>query len=91
MSLTGEHAFELRHPGQFFIGGQWVTPSTSSVFDVINPATEELVIKVAEAQAEDIHRAVTAARTAFDAGPWPQDLRHQHRAVGLLVVFEDRH
>jgi acyl-CoA reductase-like NAD-dependent aldehyde dehydrogenase len=87
VSLTGEHAFELRHPGQFFIGGQWVTPSTSSVFDVINPATEELVIKVAEAQAEDIHRAVTAARTAFDAGPWPW-LSHAERAQFLQAIAD---
>jgi aldehyde dehydrogenase (NAD+) len=62
----------IKHPDRFFIGGEWVAPSSSSRFDVISPSTEELVMSVAEAQAADADRAVAAAREAFDKGPWPR-------------------
>jgi aldehyde dehydrogenase (NAD+) len=62
----------IKHPDRFFIGGEWVAPSSASRFDVISPSTEELVLSVAEAQAADADRAVAAAREAFDKGPWPR-------------------
>ncbi|QKS00599.1 aldehyde dehydrogenase [Sphingomonas sp. CL5.1] len=74
----------LERPDQFFIGGDWVAPSSGAKIDVINPATEELFISVAEAQAADIDRAVAAARLAFDKGPWPR-LSHAERAKYLLA------
>lgn len=72
----------LERPDQFFIGGDWVRPSSNAVIEVINPATEELFIRVAEAKAEDMARAVGAARHAFDKGPWPR-LTHAERAAYL--------
>ncbi len=60
------------HAGEFFIGGQWVAPSSAAHFTVVNPATEERYLTVAEAQTADIDRAVAAAREAFDNGPWPR-------------------
>ena len=65
-------AHTIRHLDRFFIGGDWVQPSSDSRFDVIAPATEELVASVAEAQAADADHAVAAARSAFDGGPWPR-------------------
>ena len=62
----------LDHPTEFFIDGAWVTPASTSRFDVIQPATEALFVRVAEAQTADIDRAVAAARRAFDDGPWPR-------------------
>ena len=62
----------VRHPDRFYIGGEWVTPSSDATIDVIDSGTEELYYRVAEAQAEDMARAVEAARTAFDEGPWPR-------------------
>jgi acyl-CoA reductase-like NAD-dependent aldehyde dehydrogenase len=61
----------LAHTDRFFIGGEWVAPASDARIDVIDSATEELFFSVAEAQADDISRAVAAARQAFDAGPWP--------------------
>ena len=61
----------LAHTDRFFIGGEWVAPSSDARIDVIDSATEELFFSVAEAQADDISRAVAAARQAFDSGPWP--------------------
>src|SRR3546814_1023112 len=39
----------IKHADKFFIGGEWVSPSTSSKIDVINPATEEVIPTAAEA------------------------------------------
>ena len=72
----------LAHPESFFIGGSWVAPSSDSSIDVIDAGTEELAFSVAEAQAADMARAVEAARTAFDEGPWPHaDPRRARRAT----------
>ena len=50
----------------FYIGGQWVEPATAQTIDVINPATERVCGKVAAGSAEDVDRAVAAARGAFE-------------------------
>ena len=57
---------------KLFIGGHWVTPSTSRMIDVVSPVTEELIAQVPEASEADIDAAVAAAREAFDEGPWPR-------------------
>jgi betaine-aldehyde dehydrogenase len=53
-----------------FIGGEFVSPSGSETIEVINASTEEVAARVPEASVADIDRAVAAARTAFDEGPW---------------------
>ncbi|MFB5189737.1 aldehyde dehydrogenase family protein [Alicyclobacillus fastidiosus] len=53
-----------------FIDGKFVPSASGKTFDTFNPATGEVLATVSEAQEEDIHRAVTAARRAFDEGPW---------------------
>ncbi|MFE5915037.1 aldehyde dehydrogenase [Streptomyces wedmorensis] len=57
---------------RLFIGGRFVEPATASTLDVVSPATEEVIGRTPEARPEDIDRAVTAARRAFDEGPWPR-------------------
>src|SRR2546428_428404 len=57
-------------PGRLYIGGQWVDALASGTFPTINPATEEPLTQVAEGRAEDIDRAVRAARQAFETGTW---------------------
>ncbi|MEN0111479.1 MAG: aldehyde dehydrogenase family protein [Planctomycetota bacterium] len=54
---------------QCFIGGEWVDAASGKTFETIHPATEEVIAHVAEGDAEDIDRAVKAARAAFDGGP----------------------
>jgi hypothetical protein len=71
MSLASETSAPIRHADRFFIGGQWVAPSSDATIKVIDSGTEETCFTVAEAQAADISRAVAAAREAFDNGPWP--------------------
>ena len=50
---------------KFYINGEWVDPSSSETLDVINPATEEPIAKIAMGTAGDIDKAVMAARAAF--------------------------
>jgi len=50
---------------KFYIGGQWVDPIDARLADVINPATEAPVARVALGSAADVDRAVAAARAAF--------------------------
>jgi len=56
-------------PRQLFINGQFVDAASGRTFETPNPATGETLAHVAEGDAEDINRAVTAARAAFN-GPW---------------------
>ena len=85
MSLADETTAPVRNADRFFIGGEWVQPSSDSKIDVIDSGTEELFFSVAEAQAADISRAVGAARQAFDTGPWPR-LTHAERAEYLRAI-----
>ena len=85
MTLANEADAGLRHADRFFIGGEWVTPSSNSRIDVIDSGTEEVFLSVAEAQAEDIARSVAAAREAFDQGPWPR-MTHAERAGYLRAI-----
>ncbi len=78
----------IGHTDRFFIGGQWVTPSSGSTISVTDSHTQQIYLTVAEAQPADIDRAVSAARTAFDAGPWPR-LTHAERAAYLRALGEE--
>ena len=55
---------------RLFIDGEWVDAASGKTFATPNPATGETLATVAEGDAEDIDRAVRAARRAFDDGPW---------------------
>jgi aldehyde dehydrogenase (NAD+) len=87
MSLTDDTVAPLRHLDRFFIGGEWVKPSTDSTIEVTDSATEEHFFTVAEAQPDDMARAVAAAREAFDMGPWPR-MTHAERAEYLRAMAE---
>jgi aldehyde dehydrogenase (NAD+) len=52
-----------------FIGGEFVAPESGRHFDTVNPATEERLAKVADANEADVDKAVQAARKAYD-GVW---------------------
>ena len=66
-SKTAEF-FSRQH--RMLIDGRFVLAASGKTFPVYNPATGEVVAQVPEAEAEDVNRAVTAARRAFDEGPW---------------------
>lgn len=56
----------------FFIDGTWQAAESAQSFDVISPRSEQRVGRVPAASRADIDSAVSAARRAFDEGPWPR-------------------
>jgi len=52
---------------KFYINGSWVDPIKKETIDIINPADESIVGKLSVGSAEDIDKAVKAARTAFSS------------------------
>src|SRR5207247_2737608 len=72
-------------PKKLFIGGRWVEAASGKTFDTIDPATGEVLARVAEGAAEDIDRAVAAARKSFDRGTW-RELPPAERAKVLWKV-----
>ncbi len=55
---------------QLYIGGEWVDPAGQDRFEVVNPATLEVIGSTPEGTEADIDRAVAAARAALESGPW---------------------
>jgi betaine-aldehyde dehydrogenase len=55
---------------QLYINGEWTNSASGKTFPVYDPSTEEVIAQVPDANAEDVNRAVAAARTAFDEGSW---------------------
>jgi betaine-aldehyde dehydrogenase len=62
----------IRDYDRLFIGGDWVAPEGTDTIAVISPSTEEVIARVPDGTEADIDKAVAAARTAFDRGPWPR-------------------
>jgi coniferyl-aldehyde dehydrogenase len=50
----------------------FVEKKKGKTFETVDPRTEEVITKIAEATKEDVDIAVKAAREAFDFGPWPR-------------------
>ncbi|KAG6472608.1 hypothetical protein ZIOFF_070082 [Zingiber officinale] len=57
---------------QLLINGKFVDSASGKTFPTMDPRTGEVIAHVAEGGIEDINRAVSAARQAFDEGPWPK-------------------
>ncbi|MEW4569971.1 aldehyde dehydrogenase family protein [Tautonia sp. JC769] len=55
---------------RLLIDNEWVSPKGGDSFDTYNPATGEVIARVAAASADDVDRAVRAARRALESGPW---------------------
>ena len=77
---------------QLLIDGQWVNARSGKTFPTYNPATEEKIADVAEADAADVDLAVKAARRAFDSGPWSKmDARDRGRLLYKLADLMEQH
>lgn len=77
------------HPPTLFIDGQWVHAADGATREIRSPADQHVVAVVDEAAAADTERAIAAARSAFDAGPWPSTPTTEraallHRLADLL-------
>jgi phenylacetaldehyde dehydrogenase len=84
-SKTAEF-FSRQH--RMLIDGRFVLAASGKTFPVYNPATGEVVAKVPEAETEDVNRAVTAARRAFDEGPWTRKMSNSERGQLLWKLAD---
>lgn len=82
-----ETAFLQQQSMKMLIGGQWVESASGKTFETIDPSTGQVLARVAEGEAEDIDRAVAAARRAFEQGAWPK-LTPAKRAHLLLKLAD---
>src|SRR2546423_3110407 len=73
---------------RLYIGGDWVAAATDDALEVINPATEDVIGHAPQAAVGDVDRAVSAARRAFDDGPWPR-LSPRQRSDALLRFVQE--
>ncbi|MGW0806905.1 aldehyde dehydrogenase [Nonomuraea sp. NPDC002799] len=82
----------MRQHDTLFIGGEWVAPAGTGTIDVVSPHTEDLVGRVPDGTAEDMERAVAAARQAFDHGPWPRmTFAERAEVIGrLAAIYNER-
>src|SRR5436853_423291 len=55
---------------QMYVNGEWAESKSSKTFPVYDPATEEVIAQVPDSNADDVDRAVAAAKSAFEDGPW---------------------
>jgi acyl-CoA reductase-like NAD-dependent aldehyde dehydrogenase len=63
-------SLDLKLQTDLFIDGEFVPSVSGRRFATTNPATDEAIADVAEAGREDLDRAVSGARKAFEGGPW---------------------
>ena len=76
---------------QFYINGEWVDPVDPKYLDVINPATEETIGKIAMGNSKDVDKAVAAAKEAFES--FSQTSKEERLALmgKILEVYQSRY
>jgi len=86
LALPNDIKVELPEP-KLLIDNRWVDAASGRTFATVNPSTGEEICQVAEADAEDVDRAVRAARHAFERGPW-RNMPASERGRLLLRLAE---
>jgi aldehyde dehydrogenase (NAD+) len=79
---------------KLLINNRWIPSESGKTFATINPSTGEEICQIAEADAADVEKAVRAARTAFERGPWRKTQasdrgRLLHRLADLIEANAD--
>ena len=76
------HRFLDGQDRKLLIGGQWVSAARGATIATLNPSTGELLANFAAGDAEDVNRAVAAARAAFE-GEWARFKPFQRQEILL--------
>ena len=82
MATTTRQAYGTQ---EHYIDGRFQASAAAETFISLNPATNEVLALASAGEAEDVDRAVIAARRAFDEGPWPR-LKAAERAAALRRI-----
>ncbi len=90
-AVGSAHPFLDGKTKRLLIDGKWVDAASGKTFESINPATGEVLARVAEGDQADIDLAVAAARRAFE-GPWSRMKPYDRQALLLkLADLVERH
>ncbi|MCV7317070.1 aldehyde dehydrogenase family protein [Mycolicibacillus parakoreensis] len=81
MTTTQGDSGVLAGEERMLVDGALVDATGGARFDVVHPASEEVVGQAADGTVDDLSRAVAAARRAFDAGDWARDVQFRHRCL----------
>ncbi|MGL4554486.1 MAG: aldehyde dehydrogenase family protein, partial [Gemmataceae bacterium] len=91
-TATQKKAAPVARETRLFIDNEFVAPVEGGSFDTFNPATGEVIAKVAAGTAADIDRAVKAARKALESGPWAKmDAAERGRLMFKLADLVEKH
>jgi 4-(gamma-glutamylamino)butanal dehydrogenase len=74
-------AAELSPRRELYLDGGFAPAKSGATFASVNPATEELIAEVADADADDVDRAVASARRSFDSGVWSRIAPGERKTV----------
>ncbi|KAJ9708703.1 hypothetical protein PVL29_000630 [Vitis rotundifolia] len=74
---------------QHLINGQFVDAASGKTFETLDPGTGNVIANVAEGDAEDVNRAVLAARKAFDEGPCPRMTPYHNDEIAALETWDN--
>jgi acyl-CoA reductase-like NAD-dependent aldehyde dehydrogenase len=86
--LADSTATFVQGPHRMLIGGEWVEAASGETFATVDPASGEEIAQVAYAEADDIDRAVRAARKAFEDGPWTTKMTAPERSAVIYQIAE---
>ncbi|HEY8766360.1 MAG TPA: aldehyde dehydrogenase family protein [Dehalococcoidia bacterium] len=93
MTQVTDNRTGIASPTKILINGEWVAPASGKYYDDPNPSTGETIARVAEGSAEDVDRAVKAARAAFEkwSAMHPADRGRLLYKLGELVRENAQH
>jgi aldehyde dehydrogenase (NAD+) len=77
----------IKHSDLVYISGQWTRAHSGRMIEIVSPNSEQVVAAVAEADETDMDAAVSAARQAFDTGPWPR-MAPAERGAYMMKILE---
>jgi aldehyde dehydrogenase (NAD+) len=91
---TIQNAERVSSPARLLVDNEWLESASGKTFCTINPATGEELAQIAEADAADVDKAVSAARRALESGPWrkmpaSERGRYLHRFADLIEQRAD--
>ena len=77
---------------KLLINNRWIASQSGKTFATVNPSTGEEICQVAEADTADVEKAVAAARTAFEHGPWRKmPASERGRLINRLADLIEQH
>jgi aldehyde dehydrogenase (NAD+) len=81
----------MSRAAQFYIDGRWVEPASAVWFDIVDPSTEMPFKKLAMGNADDVDRAVVAARRAFPAWSATSVPERVALLMRIITIYERRY